>query len=299
MPFRFIRSDGTAEAGVRRIACEQIDEALAAIRSGELEPERVVHEVRKRCKALRALIRLVRPAFPAYARENAAIRDIARLLRRSRDGKVLADTFDALTAEPDDALDPRALRLLRKRLAQRTDKGRPLRQSLGDCEERLVALRVRAAGWLLTAHGWDALAEGLAKTLGAARRHMKRARTGDPAASHEWRKHVKHHWHQLRLLCAVAPDAVGRRAKRTARLGDMLGDRHDLDLLVAALAAQPRRDSDTAMIALLGARAAKRAAKLEHKAARLGERLFAPGRRRLVTQWGEAWRERVGEAATA
>ena len=121
MAFRFQPSDETVESAVRRIACAELDAALAAIRAAERPPGRVVHEVRRRCKALRGLIRLVRPAFPSFAAENAALRDIARQLAGVRDGAVLADTLARLAGSDGAAIASlrTAIMLTRPRRARR------------------------------------------------------------------------------------------------------------------------------------------------------------------------------------
>ena len=77
MAYRIRTKDDDVEQAVRRIACEQIDRALAEIDDDGLDFARKVHQVRKRCKKLRGLVRLVRPALDAYGRENAAFRDAA------------------------------------------------------------------------------------------------------------------------------------------------------------------------------------------------------------------------------
>jgi hypothetical protein len=290
MAYRFRKTDGTVEAGFRRIACAQIDEALALIAADDLPPERVVHRVRQCCKAVRGLIRLVRPVFPGYAHENAAFRDIAQLLAGARDGKVLVDTLDALTRAPDVAIDLRALGQVRTWLARRGSKSGPLRQRLDQCREMLLATRVRAASWTLTADGWDALSGGLARTARAARRAMKAlAESDSPALSHEWRKHVKYHWQHVRLLRDIAPDAMRRHAKRADKLAVMLGDRHDLDLFVKTLA-EPREPSrDQTIVERLVVKAQARAVALGDKALGRGKHLFAEKPRKLAMCWGERW----------
>jgi len=75
------------DAEVRRIATELIDHAVAQIDGTKTAPHEAihhdvhheaVHEVRKDCKKLRGLLRLVRPAVPKlYTHENAAFRDTA------------------------------------------------------------------------------------------------------------------------------------------------------------------------------------------------------------------------------
>ncbi|HZD88798.1 MAG TPA: CHAD domain-containing protein, partial [Pseudolabrys sp.] len=96
MPYRFKRSDDSVEHGVRRIAIEQLDKAIDEIDDGDLSRGVRVHQVRKRCKKLRALIRLIRPTLADFAAENAALRDAGHALAFARDAAVLIATYDGL-----------------------------------------------------------------------------------------------------------------------------------------------------------------------------------------------------------
>jgi len=95
MGYRFER-DATVQKDLRRIAIAQIDGAVASIDDHGLASGVVVHEVRKSCKKLRGLLRIVRPGFDGYARENGAFRDMAAALSPLRDAAVLIETYDAL-----------------------------------------------------------------------------------------------------------------------------------------------------------------------------------------------------------
>jgi len=298
MPFRFRRSDGTVEAGVRRIACEQIDRALEAIRAADEDrAEQAVHEVRRRIKAVRALLRLVRPAFAGFDLENAAFRDMGRMLAPARDGKILTDTLDALAGQSDVPLDAQRIASLRKRLGGAAAQSRPLHRVLAQCEEALIAARVRAAGWSLQADGWDALDVGFARTVRAARRAMRDlAESGDPHCSHEWRKQVKYHWHHMRLLRGVADRPAETRIERATRLADLLGDRHDLDLFVETLPGKATR-ADAAIIDRLVLMANRRARHLGHDARACGTALFDEKPRKLAARWRERWEDWARELA--
>jgi inorganic triphosphatase YgiF len=65
MPFR-LRRKKTVQKSVRRIALEQIDKAIREVLDDNVNRHEAVHQVRKRCKKLRGLIRLVRPSFQDY-----------------------------------------------------------------------------------------------------------------------------------------------------------------------------------------------------------------------------------------
>jgi len=77
-----LQLDETVEDGLRRIAVELIDDSIGWLDRSDRAPDAAVHEVRKDCKKLRGLLRLVRPAAPAlYRAENRIFRDAARPLK--------------------------------------------------------------------------------------------------------------------------------------------------------------------------------------------------------------------------
>jgi CHAD domain-containing protein len=290
VPYRFSKSDSSVEAGLRRIACEQIDKALASLEAtGDARPK-AVHDVRKRCKKVRGLLRLVRPSFSRYAQENAAFREAAGLLSGARDAKVLQDTFDAVTA---DAQDRSALASVRDALVQ----GKRAFQADGDLDAQfgqargiLLAARERAQNWSLADEGWGALDAGVSKTHRRARKAMRKAaRKPDGERHHEWRKWVKYHLYHARLLRCIWPEQMKHRAREANELAELLGDHHDCHVLEQTIRADPDTfgsgDAARTVITL----ASRRGALLEEQAHRLGARLLADRPDALVGRWGEWW----------
>jgi len=60
MPYRFKRGQ-SIDTEVRRIVREQIDRAVGEIDDGDLDRHETVHQVSKRCKKVRAVLRVVDP----------------------------------------------------------------------------------------------------------------------------------------------------------------------------------------------------------------------------------------------
>jgi CHAD domain-containing protein len=54
---------------------------------------------------------------------------------------------------------------------------------------------------------------------------------GTPEEFHELRKGVKNHWMHLQLLRAFWPSSAKRRRRAARKLGQRLGELHDLDVL--------------------------------------------------------------------
>jgi len=245
MSYRLERGE-SVEEGIRRIATEQINKALAEIDDDKVSRHETVHAVRKRCKKLRGLVRLVRPAFDDYKHVNAIYRDAAKELSYIRDAHAVIETVDELLEHFDDAVDPKGFRSIREELVARRDET--------DADEKTIDRRIEhfrktmAAGrrevetWTLEADDGRAVAGGAEKTYKRARKAMEKAADSPTtAAFHEWRKRVKYHWHHARLLKGAWPKLIKPWAKEAHSLSDFLGDEHDLAVLHAMLLEDPER----------------------------------------------------------
>lgn len=268
MAYRLKRKDDGVGNAVRRIADEQIGKALASIDSAQRAE--AVHDVRKRCKKLRGLIRLVRPAFGGYSDENAAFRGIAKMISGARDAKVMQDTYDLLMSDHDGSLDRTALGPIRRQFTMerksRIEDG-DVDDHLDEARERLVEARERAQSWTLDDDGWDAVAGGLKKTYGRAVDAAEKARDcPDGEQFHELRKRVKYHWYHCRLLENLWPDMMAARKHAAKQLSDILGDHHDLHVFAGRLAQDPDGFGSSADVEVAIGLARARQARLEAQA---------------------------------
>lgn len=101
MGFR-LEKDEKIGSGFQRILVEQAARLSEDLAAADQDPEKAIHEVRKRCKRVRAVARLLRPNAKAlYRQENAAFRDMARGLSPFRDADVRLETFDDLVSRTD------------------------------------------------------------------------------------------------------------------------------------------------------------------------------------------------------
>lgn len=291
MAYRFRYGDRTVNRAVHRIAREQIDGALAAV-AGKPH-DKAVHEVRKTSKKLRALIRLVRPAFPDYAYENAAFRDIAGLLGFTRDARVLLDTCDALMAGAPDGFDHAQALALRDHFSAELAQAAGTDAAEARLEQArvlLVMARQRIAGWPLIEQGWDALGPGLARNLRQADKARRRAaRQPDAVHFHELRKRMKYHWYHTRLLSPIWPAVMQPRVEELGRLADLLGLHHDICVLEERLEGfLPGMRHDRAAAALRSLAADSRK-QLERESAPQVARLLAQEADTLSDHWGRLW----------
>lgn len=272
-----------------------------------------VHDTRKVLKRLRALLVLLRAEVPTkrYARESAALRDCGRRLAGARDAEVMLGTLDSLVQrDPSRFTHSAALRTLRGQLLAERDSAAAHAiedpRVRGEVVLELRAVRARVARWDLRERGFRLLAPGLEDIYARGRRRMrvaqrrtaterpgKGARRGRQSrragasveALHAWRKRVK----ELRYVAETLDRGgksykpVRRVARRADRLGEMLGEEHDLALLEARVRERSRQFAGERKVRkrLLRSIAARRR-KLRKRALREGERLYRRPPRRFV-----------------
>jgi CHAD domain-containing protein len=279
MGYRLKRSE-RVDDGIRRIAAARADHALhelAAAQSGADFAE-AIHSARKDMKKLRAVLRLVREPLgkTRFRAESRRYRDAARLLARSRDAEVKLETLAALRERFGTELPGAAASAWRQLLeAERDEVAGAAGEAPARVEQAIATIaagRERIAEWALSGDSWKLIGPGLRRGYRQGRRELKRTQR-EPSADnvHRWRKRVKDHWYQLRLLRKAWPQLLDETAGRAHELADLLGDHHDLTVLAEDLAGRPNLASREQLTALIE----RRQGELLEFALDLGARLFA------------------------
>jgi CYTH domain-containing protein/CHAD domain-containing protein len=297
MAFRLERTESVPD-GVRRVAAERLDDALDRLdglaAAGPDEVESSVHEIRKRCKELRGLLRMVRPSLGAeYRRSNRAIRDAAEQLSSVRDAQALLTTFtdlrlaDGIGGGRGEELDSiERAQADKAAVAQAIGPDDP---RLRRAQRRLRKVRRQVDGWEIP-DGFEALAGGLEATYRRGRRGLRQAvaETSDEHM-HEWRKAVKYLWYQTRLIERTAPSMLTPLVARLDDLADALGDDHDLAVLVLHLESEDDRfgGPDDVQPAIELARDGQ--SDLRRRAFSLGARLYAESPGAFAARLGAYW----------
>lgn len=294
MSYRF-EPDEPVINGVRRIAREQINKAIRTIDASDSSTPNKVHDVRKRCKKLRGVVRIVRPSFPkVYQQENAWFRDTARQLSQLRDAKVMQSTYDLLMEHYAEQVDRaafasvrRALTAERGKLVEREDP----QQLLQHTRERLQQAADRSEDWTIDHGGYKAISAGLSKTYGRAQAALGAA-TKDPSPErlHELRKRIKYHWHHCRLLQGVWTPVLKARRVELKRLADLLGDDHDLAVLGEHVEQSPDQFADPQTVTALAGLINQRRKQIQQEAVPLARRLLAETPDELSARFRTYWK---------
>jgi CHAD domain-containing protein len=285
--------------GVRRVAREQIDGALGGLAEpSRLGVEETVHDVRKRCKKVRGLARLVRGAIGSrgFDSVNSPVREAAGELSPMRDAHALLATFDRLVATDQAGLGS-DLEPVRAELQRRSAGASP--DQVGGAEriaraaELLEAALVASQQWRL--HDHRVVERGVRRIYGRGRAALRVSTSGcDGEARHEWRKREKDLWYATRLLALSAPSVLVALEARLDELAEALGDDHDLAVLSSLLHSEPDMFGGSPYVDRVHLLADRTAADLQARAYRLGATLYCESPkafgRRLGRYW-QAWHE--------
>lgn len=203
------------------------------------------HALRVATKKVRAIARLVEPVVGRKARRaDRAIAGCAHVMATVRDADVAVRTFEKVRAalpvrmrSGTDGVRAALAERLRHE-AQRMEAAGEGRRAMRKLRRALHQQQDGVARWTPDSDRWKVVGLGLEGCYRRARKSMHRAyREPNGDTFHAWRRAVKAHRYQLRLLSPLAPDELSPRAAELGRLAEWLGHEHDLTLLRRTLRA--------------------------------------------------------------
>ena len=239
MAFQFKRKEPVAEA-VRRLCRGRIAAALESLQ--RRNRVKAVHNVRREIKKLRAIFRLMRGEIGkgAYRRSTNPLRAVAGRLTPVRDAHIRLHALETLTTHFKNRLPARPFPEIKRALrrnCRKVERTYFKNNSIGKLKKILRKAGRQAGGLKIKRDGWGAIAPGLEESHRRGRTAFATVMAApSPENFHDWRKRVKELWHQVRLLCPMRPKVLGAAADELERLGELLGDDHDLFLLKEFLA---------------------------------------------------------------
>jgi CHAD domain-containing protein len=290
-----LKSKESVPEGIKRVVKEEFEAGLEQL-SGKSRANRdeAVHEARKSVKKIRAVLRLMRPELDrAYDAQIGRLRTVGRKLSEFRDAGAIVETFDALRKKYRDQLRQTSLDSIRRRLVKLRDEAEKKVES-GNSFEKLVEILQEAAKdvktWPLQTDGFPAIAPGLEGAFRQARRAMARAqRYPRPENYHEWRKRVKDHWYDVRLLESLSSDVMRAHEKSLKDLESWLGEDHNLVVLRDKIVAEPDLYGDRKEVDLLLDLIDKYQKELRDNSLSLGERLYEERPRQFLRRMKHLW----------
>jgi CHAD domain-containing protein len=250
----------------------------------------LVHEARKTIKRMRAMARLLRQETGEheFAQANASLREAGKRLAGARDAEVRVATLRDLRARHQDELSDEPVQQLLDRLEQDRASAQGPDSELAVLAD-IAEMRRDLLRWNLLEHDHEALSVGLQAIYRDGRRRykrVKRSRERDPELMHDWRKRVKSLYYALDMLGGKRASATAKLTRRADRLGDALGEEHDLWMFASFLEDEPRLDRHTRgrLLTLIE----RRRKRLRKRALKLGSRLYGHKPGRFAARAGKA-----------
>lgn len=238
MAYKFKRKESTTKA-LRRLYTEHIEDAIGQIK--ECHRLDAVHGVRKEIKKLRALLQLMesgmrRTDFRSMTRN---LKKAARYFGPARDAHVTSQALGLVMEHYRRQLGPRQFADVRPvlREACREQEKHLHEQRLPERVTRILnAAQKHVTNVTLREEGWAVIGAGIKRSYAAGRSTWKVAlEKPKPQNLHEWRKQVKQLGYQLGLLCPIWPEQLQAAENELKKLGEYLGDDHDLFMLKEAM----------------------------------------------------------------
>ncbi|MBV6627562.1 MAG: CHAD domain-containing protein [Rivularia sp. (in: Bacteria)] len=312
-----IKNKESISTGIKRIACEQTDEAIKNLTeeirmssddrnidcsldaAGMVERMEAIHDVRKRIKKIRAVIRLVRDDLgkEVYQQENHCFRDAGRNLSEIRDAQVLLETFNKLEKHFADFINPQGFTDLEQILVehQQSTCKQVLKEdnSVVETLAEIKNARERISYWSLeSSSGASILSNGLHRVYKHGYQDCQSVLEEEqPTAEmlHDWRKRVKYLWYHLRIIRPIWSDLINEWTNQTKQLGEYLGDDHDLAVLHEFINNQQEVLKNQAELEVFNSLINRRRKQLQLAAKSLGKRIYVESPEIFVNRIEAYW----------
>ena len=289
-----LKAHESVSKGIKRIATEQIEKAISELSTtDELGVDEAVHQVRKRLKKTRAVVRLVRDSLgkKSYKQENARFRDLGRNLASLRDSGVQIESLDNLATHFKD-IAPETFTDMRRELEAiyRQEYQQVLNEGiLISVKNQLKDAKDAIADWTIKANDWSAIDKSLQRVYKQGYKGLDQSRSKPTAENlHEWRKQVKYLRYQLKILSQIWSEIMTEWVDQTHDLSDYLGKDHDLAVLKELVSTQPeryRQDTLESLTALID----RRRQELQSAAIFLGKRIYTEKPKDFTARLGNYW----------
>ena len=233
-----IRRQQPITGNVMELMYHQMDYIIHLIQPVEEIDHEAVHEVRKSCKRVRAVLRLIRDdiGYSAYYRENRRFRDMSRLLSETRDYEALCHSLDYLRSREVDDKISRVYSELSAALVHSRDvalnalkKDKKVFQQI---EKEIGEARKKINLFSFPSENFEVILPGLVRTHKKWKQHFAVC-LGEAHEEmiHNLRKKSKYLMYHMQILKPVFPEIIRGYAGTLKKVSVDLGDHRDLFLL--------------------------------------------------------------------
>ena len=231
-----IKNGETLQIALQRISLELLETSLGMLNDPTANRDVAIHEVRKVCKKVRAILWLIRDEIDGktYRADNIHFRTLSALVAPARDSYLTWLAVQNMELPSD----VKASLLLDLEVTyQQAMSDAPLESTIVQLTEGIQ----RVQSWSFKKQGFGIISPTLKRMYKRGKSHMKFAyKHPTPDNFHEWRKNVKYLRYHLQILQPTASTLLGGTIQQVDELGDVLGRANDLYELKQRLFTHPQ-----------------------------------------------------------
>jgi len=281
------------QASFRKITKEILNEAILECNSKDLTQQEKIHSLRKKCKRIRGLFRIVRPNIgDLYKKENVSFRDLARTISKSRDEHATIETLEKLQNICKDESINNDIASLKNELSSE-HKSEEIILLLKEFELKILNKVSQIDNWQVQSDGFSSVSGGIKKTYRRGQIAMWKAFNNPTMENyHEWRKRVKYHYYHLELITPIWEAILIYYTNEVHNLSEMLGYDHDLCLLEILLKTKTDYFPNTISIEALIKFINSEKINIREKINVLGQKVYAERPGKLIYKldiWWNTW----------
>ena len=236
----------TTDENIKRLLNGQLDMIIGHCECHEADMHRSVHEIRKSCKRIRAILRLVRDeiGYSSYYRENVFCRDLGRKLSDIRSFNVLIETTRILQTDLSNTIPKTEIEPLLEEFLLRRDKLLEMtlldENLLGNISKQVQEASTRIPDLDISHNDFRAFKGGLLRIYRQGKKYRDLARSHPTNHNfHDLRKRMKYLWYQMLILQPIFPAQLNAYAETLDKISENLGIYHDFAELHCFLERHP------------------------------------------------------------
>lgn len=283
--------------GITQLIRQQEDYCLQLLQNSTAHNRHeTVHELRKTLKKLRAIFKFIRDEIGEenYKEENKFYRDLGRQISELRDSTAILESLQQLKAKYQPELADQTFEMPLKSLQNNRQKlaHKYLKQEkrLENMESQLKKKVQEHKKWDFNTGSFEKISLGVKRVYARGRKAFHKSKqTKETQDLHDWRKRVKYLRYQHDIISVIWPRVIKAHADELDRLGDFLGQDHDLAVLQEQITSGKVKFNDEAEKGLLAALISYSRDQLQQKALLLGANFYQDSAENFILKINSYW----------